>query len=63
MFLEGEDMMEYRDKGLNDTCSMSISTAAQYTNVWLVPQEPNLSLNSRNLFSRLVQWSNFPRQP
>ena len=30
MVLEGEDMTEYRDEGLNDTCSMSISTAAQY---------------------------------
>ena len=27
MFLEGEDMTEYRDEWLNDTCSMSISTA------------------------------------
>lgn len=30
MFLEGEDMMEYRDKELNNTCSISISTAAQF---------------------------------
>ena len=43
MFLEGEDMMEYRDEGLNDTCSMSISTAAQYmagsSRVRFQPQE------------------------
>ena len=29
MYLEGEDMTEYRDDGLNDTCTMSLATAVR----------------------------------